>query len=213
MLPARPLLTRRRHWRNRRRVRRRASGRSVYNYFRDYDAVTGRYVETDPVGLAGGLNPYLYVDGNPLRYADPLGLDPVEVIFWNPVGIGRSSFGHVSAKIGDASYSWTPGGLDARPFRDYLALQQNFRGGYGLVIDVPAESLSRIQKILDNYGGPYSAIGNNCTAPIQEAFGQEFGFGRPGTPTAGEKGFLPRQLDRALRGNFNVIEQRFYPGP
>ncbi|WP_371920627.1 RHS repeat domain-containing protein [Pseudomonas sp. HMWF032] len=44
-----------------------------YNYFRDYDPETGRYVESDPIGLAGGLNTYGYVMGNPLRYIDPKG--------------------------------------------------------------------------------------------------------------------------------------------
>ncbi|MDM1022265.1 RHS repeat-associated core domain-containing protein [Acinetobacter sp. VNK23] len=34
-----------------------------YNYFRDYDPITGRYVESDPVGLDGGLNTYGYVGG------------------------------------------------------------------------------------------------------------------------------------------------------
>jgi RHS repeat-associated protein len=45
-----------------------------YNYFRDYDPATGRYIESDPIGLAAGLNTYGYVGGNPVRYADPSGL-------------------------------------------------------------------------------------------------------------------------------------------
>ncbi len=47
-----------------------------YNYFRDYDPKTGRDIEPDPIGLAGGNNPYLYVNANPLNYADSLGLNP-----------------------------------------------------------------------------------------------------------------------------------------
>ncbi|HCE8477618.1 TPA: RHS repeat domain-containing protein, partial [Pseudomonas aeruginosa] len=45
-----------------------------YNYFRDYDPETGRYVESDPIGLGGGLNTYGYVEANPVLRTDSLGL-------------------------------------------------------------------------------------------------------------------------------------------
>jgi RHS repeat-associated protein len=45
-----------------------------YNYFRDYDPTTGRYVEFDPIGLRGGINGYTYAGGNPVSNYDPSGL-------------------------------------------------------------------------------------------------------------------------------------------
>jgi RHS repeat-associated protein len=53
-----------------------------YNYFRSYDSRTGRYSQSDPIGLQGGWNRFAYVENNPLAYDDPFGLAP-------PKGIGR----------------------------------------------------------------------------------------------------------------------------
>ena len=48
-----------------------------YNRYRDYDPITGRYIQADPIGLAGGSNPFLYANGNPVNVVDPDGKNPI----------------------------------------------------------------------------------------------------------------------------------------
>jgi RHS repeat-associated protein len=45
-----------------------------YYRARFYDANLGRFISEDPIGLNGGINPFVYVKNNPLFYKDPLGL-------------------------------------------------------------------------------------------------------------------------------------------
>jgi RHS repeat-associated protein len=49
------------------------------NWNRNYDPTTERYVHRNPVGLIGSINTYSYVAGNPLTARDPLGLRSVQI--------------------------------------------------------------------------------------------------------------------------------------
>ena len=45
-----------------------------YNYFRTFDPTLGRYIQSDPIGLNGGMNTFGYVENNPINLFDSEGL-------------------------------------------------------------------------------------------------------------------------------------------
>ena len=69
-----------------------------YNYFRDYDPGIGRYVESDPIGLSGGMNLYGYANQDPIRHFDRHGMQADSL----GDSRGRSGIGFPDA-ISDAS--------------------------------------------------------------------------------------------------------------
>lgn len=142
-----------------------------------------------------------YVGNNPINWIDPKGLE-TEIVIWQPVGWGQSSFGHVSTNINGTTYSYGPAGMTVTPTSDYLS-RNSFRDGVGQVLNLTPEQESRLQACLAGNQGSYSSTGNNCGSPLQRCLNQL----QLGTTFSN---LLPVSLGNSLMDSGLVTQYNFY---
>jgi RHS repeat-associated protein len=144
------------------------------NRFRSYNAVTGRYVQSDPIGVRGGINSFGYVGGNPGRFVDPRGLDASIVLY-----PGAIVFGHVGIAVNSAQTIGFYPALGTSEIN--VALGAPNKGEWRLDTRTPIERitipLSHAQdQVLidylsnaDRFPGSYQLGSKNCATSVEGA--------------------------------------------
>ena len=113
-----------------------------FNRFRWYVPEWGRYLSPDPTGYRGGVNQYVYAGGDPLGYADPLGLGHT------PVKAATEETANLKGKVGGGSPETptnkppTGGPGDGPPANPWNRFQQTNAG------KTPQESAQLYNKIM-----------------------------------------------------------------
>jgi RHS repeat-associated protein len=152
------------------------------NGFRDYASLLGRYIESDPIGLAGGLNTFVYIGANPENGIDADGLDALLFNNTNAANFPGGPYGHNAIAVGTPSQGYffysKNGGPDnvSLYFSTYQELLNYVNlNGYTGGVDIPtgwAEDIAMQQKGQAIYNTQYNFTNNNCadlTAAILNA--------------------------------------------
>ena len=183
------------------------------NYFRSFDPASGRYTQSDLIGLAGGnYSTYGYTYESPINMSDPSGLVTAVVINNNTPVIGSHAGLYTSNSIYNGSMIYDPSGTYQNDTRgdggfstpgnilDYIHYQM----GDGIDVQTlifnttPAEETEISQRV-DNYGDPRGFKCADSVARVLDGIGPFKGLGKLLNLNTRRFVVTPRELLSALK--------------
>jgi len=155
-----------------------ANGSIHYNYLRIYDPSTGRYLESDPIGLTAGPNTYAYVGNVPTMYVDPFGLEVLRCtrpadLPW-PLSMGDHAW--LKTDSIEAGMGATPGVIPAQANSDlpFTSVQVVDHTGQAEQANANCEVVDNVDEDIVNdlleLGRPLGRFspGNNCQTFVSQ---------------------------------------------
>jgi RHS repeat-associated protein len=166
-----------------------------YNMFRDYDPVTGRYLEPDPIRQLGGINLYGYAHNSPLNVTDPTAQIPPLVAAF----IIGSALGGLLGGLGEYLANVAAGceGADRLDGVGQAVLAGVALGGFGAVAGVAAAP------VLGPVGG---AVAGGAVSGGASAAAEHITGGSPSTTTGAGVGAA---LGGAIAGPGGIVAGEF----
>jgi len=136
------------------------------NYFRDYDVGTGRYSQSDLIGLSGGSSTYAYVQSGPMGSVDYYGLETAVILSGSAPG---NPFGHIAVAVtGRGIYSRGTSHDWGSSFDKYMADQLGDRFVEVVTLKTTQKQEAElIEKIKNDAKNPYHVFSSNCATTVE----------------------------------------------
>ncbi len=152
------------------------------NGFRDYKSALGRYVESDPIGLDGGVNTYAYAGGDPINSMDPSGLicisDNAAKVIGAAAGGGVTGALTAAANLKGSPWGVLAGGVAGAGFGAATQALSNWMAGAAPGNDSAAAGIAAAAgSIVQDQGNVGGAVANGLIAYAGDKMGFHAGVG------------------------------------